>query len=949
LTGRLERPYHGGEVGFDSLEGAAMSGRLARCVLAAGLLALPHPLLAQTTGSIRGEVADSANVHLAGAVVTLTGEPIRGAERTAVTGATGTFLFTGLPTGLYTLRAELGGYAPLELKDVRVQINTTTSVPFVLAPMEAIQEVMTVTSEAPLISLTGSQVGNNYSADFIEDLPTGRNMWDLVSVSPGMSQTTQYGDRQVAFGSNIQSNSWNVDGLDVSAPETGSAWWYINPDTIAEIQVLGIGAPAEFGNMMGAAFNIVTKSGTNDFEGGFNAFYQADSLTDDNVTLGDADHPHFTRTKYHDLTLTAGGPIKQNRAWYFASAETLRDAIAIPGVDPDFAPENRADRFDAKLDLSITPSHQLSAKYHYEDWALPESGSAFVAPSAAGFESGTNPAWGLGLTSVLGSKNLFEFHYAGWWSDDFWRSQTGSTEPPFVDYSPPGGGPPVYSGGVLFPFDYVTYLHQFNAKLSHFADDFIQGDHDFKFGVQYSYGSAETDIFAGLGGSYYYHYVYEGYYGSYSNYYKYTFTPFRYGAKQTAASAFVDDSWQINDRLTLNLGVRYDRQNGRIPSYPRLDDDGDETAVALPEIDDVVDWQNVSPRLGFAWVATADQKTVVRGSFGVYVDGNVSGNWNYPPPGIPPTRIFQLDEETGEYDLLVAEIATDEFAIDPDLEAPRTLQYALGVDRQLGASWAVGAQLVYKDTDNLVGWEVLDDGVYEPFEFVDEETGRVFQLVNIVEFPTVRKGNRPGPGSLAPDEEYHQEYEALLLTAQKRFARGWSLMGSYTYSESTGLIPRMLSDTQFNPFYGSREGADPNNYLNADQLLQGDRKHMFRVQGNFTLPWGLELAGALNVQSGRPYSRQARVPLDQGLTTIIVEPASDDRRLPSTALIDLALGKRITLPHDVVLKLDAQVFNLLNEDSHQFWETLVLAPGDTFVESEWVLPRRVMLRLGVEF
>ncbi len=709
--------------------------------------------------------------------------------------------------------------------------------------------------------------------------------------------------------------------------------------------MLGIGAPAEFGNMTGAAINVVTKSGTNKFQGGVNAFYQYDSMTDGNVEV---DGVGFSRDRYHDLTLSAGGPLKTDRAWFFAAAETVRDAISQPGVDPDFAPENSADRYDVKLDLRLSDSHQLSAKYHFEDWAIPESGSAFIAPEATGFESGTNPAWGFSYTGVLSAATLVEARYAGWWGDDEWRSITGSTDSPFVDFSPPDGGPTVYSRGVPFPFDYETSRNQIDVKVSHYTEDLLGGDHDLRFGIQFNEGSAETDVFAGFSGGYYYRYEY---YPGYPYYYRYTFTPFRYGADQESWAAFADDSWQVTDRLTLNLGLRYDRHDADIPSYPRLDENGNETGESLPAVGNVIDWEHFSPRLGFAWVATADQKSVLRGSFGVYRDGNVSGNWNYPPPAVPPTQTFLLNPETGEYELLFEDL-TEQFEIDPGLEAPRTLQYALGFERQFGSSWAAGVQLVYKDTDNLVGWEILGDGEYSTFLYTDPDTGQTFELVEFDEegAPTLRKGNKPGEGSLAPPGAgYEQEYRALLLTLERRFAGRWSLLGSYTWSESEGLIPRMQSQDQFNPFYGSREGSDPNHFINADQLLQGDREHMFRVQGNVTLPWDMEVTGVVNLQSGRPFNRQTRVPLSQGLTTFIVEPASDDDRLPSAALIDLALGKRFQLSQGLELKLDAQVFNLLNDDSPQYWETLVLGPGDRYTQSDWVLPRRLVLRVGLEF
>ena len=206
-----------------------------------------------------------------------------------------------------------------------------------------------------------------------------------------------------------------------------------------------------------------------------------------------------------------------------------------------------------------------------------------------------------------------------------------------------------------FPFDYETSHDQADAKLSYFADDFLGGGHDFRFGVQYSRGSAETDVFAGFNGGYYYRYEY---YPGYPYYYRYTFTPFRYGAEQESWAGFADDSWRVNDRLTLNLGVRYDRHTGWFPDYPRLDENGVPTGETIPGIDDVVDWTHVSPRLGFAWVATGDQKTVVRGSFlhephqkidAVDLDGDLrhrtpgwTEDWNPTIPrglgATPPTR-----------------------------------------------------------------------------------------------------------------------------------------------------------------------------------------------------------------------------------------------------------------------------------------------------------------------
>jgi outer membrane receptor protein involved in Fe transport len=929
-------------------------------LLSTAFVALALPLGAQTTtGSIRGDVADADGAPLPGVTITVTGE--RGVERVVVSGENGRYRVSAVTPGTYSVQAALQGMTTQTVDAVRVTIGGYATLDF--AMRTELSEEITVTSEAPLIDLRSSEAATNFDAEFVEDLPTRRNFWDMVALSPGISASTEYSSRQAAFGSGTSSNSWNVDGLNVTAPETGAAWWYINPETIEEIQVLGIGASAEFGNMTGAAINVVTKSGGNEFAGNFNAFYQSDDLTDTNVELPDTPFPAYVRDEYENYTLTFGGPIKQDKAWFFAGLEYYNDVETLPGADPAFPATYYWERYDAKFDWSLAEGTKLDAKYHYEDYSYDSSADAFVAPSARGVEFGTNPAWGLGLSHMLNEKNLIEFHYAGWQGDDFWHSQTGSTEDAFVDFNPPGGGPTLVSGGLAYPYDYELEMHQADVKMSSYADDFLGGDHDFRFGVQYSYGSADTVSKAGSGGDYYGHYTYEAYsYYTYEYYtadyfYKYTFTPFHYGAEQESYSAFVQDSWRVNDRFTLNLGVRYDQHDGRIPDYERLDPDGNGTGVTIPGRDSVIDWTLVSPRLGFAWTLGEEAPTVLRGSAGLYYDGNVSGNWNYPPPEAPPALYFPCegpppttcDSEPG----FVIDVA--QIGVDPDLDPPKSTQFALGAERQITSTMAAGIELVYRETEDLIGWEILDDGIYEPVLFVDPFTGREYTLLNICDdgcrAPTIRKGNRPGAGSLAPENEYSSEYKAAILTFRKRPSNGWSLQGSYSWSRSEGLTPRPRLQTQGDPFYATLSGSDPNEWLNSKQLLQADREHMFRLQGNVDLPWTMELTGTLNWQSGRPYNRQFQVTglLDQGATTIILDPNSDDRRLPSTFVLDLGLGKRWKLGDRVTLKTDLQVLNVTNEDAHQFWVSQVLDEGESYVKDSFVYPRRGMIRIGIEF
>ena len=130
---------------------------------------------------------------------------------------------------------------------------------------------------------------------------------------------------------------------------------------------------------------------------------------------------------------------------------------------------------------------------------------------------------------------------------------------------------------------------------------------------------------------------------------------------------------------------------------------------------------------------------------------------------------------------------------------------------------------------------------------------------------------------------------------------------------------------------------------------------MFQFQGSFELPWKLIGTTTYSFMSGKPYSRQLVVglrssasPLAQGGQRVIAVPASDDNRLPDQNNFDVALGRRFDVGA-VQLKLDLQVFNVFNEDTHDWWDTLQVPADEEYVPSGYLFPRRVMIRFGLEF
>jgi hypothetical protein len=914
---------------------------------------------AQTTGSIRGVVTDTNDRPLPGAIVTLNNDTLIGQARTTYTNELGVFRFPSLSLGTYSVEVKMEGFETVTAPKVEVSVQATAVVPIQMKFSMKAQDI-TVIGETPIVNVTDAGFSTNYTNELLQEVPTQRSMTDLMQVAPGISPGVgdSYLDRAVAFGSNVQSNSWNVDGLDISSPESGSVQWTVNPDLIQEIQVVGVGAPAEYGNHLGGVFNVVTKKGGNQFHGGASYYYQSDSLTGTNVELDPEDVRcgencnTFNRIKYDNFSSQLGGPILKDKLSFFAGFEYWRDARTNPGISPAFAPINKKDKYDLKLTSSLGEKHEVNGFFHYEDWELPWEPSYNYTFSALPDVQGSNPAWGGNWTSTLSNNFLLDLNYAGWWSDSVKDSRTDNIDDPFLDYTPPDGSRIThYSGGVFAPSDNLAWKSQVRAKATYYAQNFLNSEHEFRFGVQYSYASVLTNYGIGPNGFYTYNY-----FGSLYRAYQ---DPFQYGGINKDLGFFVDDTVTASDKITLNLGVRFDHNTGHMPEFeiltvgqPSVSPAGNfaKAGQKTSEVN-VLNWNLISPRLGIVYQPGGDGRSIIQGSFGVYYDHNVSGNWDYPPPALDNLEVYSFNPNTREYDIPLPNRPQKIVAINPDLKAPRTLQYSLGYERQIGESMAFGTQYVYKTTKDLVGWEILG-GEYEGVTFPDPYNGNPFTLLNITGSPIFRKGNDPGDFPGSENLNYTQQYHGLIFTFDKRLSKSWSLAASYTWSRSTGLNPQMFFQGQGNPFPTSNEGSDPNNYINSEGRLQGDRPHMFRVLSYFqNLPGDLHASVNADFSSGKHHVRVSRTPanlLNQGPVIVIMQRGY---RISPIQAIDLNVGRRFDLGQKFIIRVDGTIFNLLNSDNELgLLPPLRLLPTQTeFTAFNWTQPRRLQIRLGFEF
>ena len=166
----------------------------------------------------------------------------------------------------------------------------------------------------------------------MESAPQRRfTFFDLINQAAGVSPATSTSSRSSAFGSSTTENSYQLDGTDFTAPSTGAAWPWPNTDAIEEVQVLALGASAEYGNVQGAVFNVVTRQGSNEFHGDGNVYFQCPGpdRAQYRPTMQDGGEPYH-RDEFKDTTWQLGGPIKKDKFWFFGSFQYRRTPSRSP-------------------------------------------------------------------------------------------------------------------------------------------------------------------------------------------------------------------------------------------------------------------------------------------------------------------------------------------------------------------------------------------------------------------------------------------------------------------------------------------------------------------------------------------------------------------------------------------------------------------------------------------
>jgi hypothetical protein len=762
-----------------------------------------HSAYSQTVffGKLTGTITDDTGEFLPGVTVEASGEALITGARSTVTSAKGVYVFLNLPVGRYTITATLEGFKSVIQEDVIISAGMAITINLVME-LGDIEEQITVIGASPVVDSKSSTIATNIMDEMLDKLPTGRDaFYDLSLSTPGMApqgKDASWLPSPTAYGSQSNENVFLINGVNTTNPRLAAqgSMVAVNYNAIEEVRVIALGSKAEYGNFTGVAIDVLTKSGSNEFHGnvalytilGKPAINQPertdyDILPTEEVDLGTWGEESLFISAGDDIiryqeeeyegNFTLGGPIIKDKVWFYAGADYIKSETKTP-----FWPVlNRYwGRFgDIKITAEPLTNHRAWVAYHYEN--NKGDGTNWSPYSDPTMTYGTGS-----ITHAISSqwqwlatgKTIFTAKYLGFWRDDQpFIPDDAPDHPGYINW---------WKWNVVLingAFPYVeaqkSSRHTVQADVSHYAEDFL-GEHDIKFGVQYTVGRGNW-----MGGYFhgYVNFVYPAPWTQNINYMKSWYgatglvmynrqthlNPFLTVRTSDSLGLFLDDQWSPTKRLTFNFGLRFDRMtakygDGKVyeqPSTPEGINDPPPVLRDREGTDNVFDLSTIAPRIGITYALTSDMKTVFRANYGRYfmplnteylrrfgpdmplaeyhwiyynvpfelVDLN-GNNYVDPEEVDPATRLLHGDQYRDDSlrpSWLPAIEEVDyswRLYVADDLKAQYTDQFTVNLERELFADFSASLTYIYKYTSNiLVQWPL------------NRETGQEFQYERV--------------------------------------------------------------------------------------------------------------------------------------------------------------------------------------------------------------------------
>ena len=959
-------------------------------LLAIALMFAVSAFAQSNTGSITGVVTDPNGAVVPNATVTVTNQGTN-EKRTVQADGEGRYEVPSLPTGIYTVEASSSGFQATSLKDLRLAVgeraraDVALSASGVSAVVEVIDQTRTDTETAT--------IGDTIPEARITDNPVnGRDFTQLLATVPGSVQTTNQFQTSInGIPSTFGGTSVLVDGIDAGRIDLNgtsnvlgrveSRVNRVSMDSIQEIQVLEQNYSAQYGQALGAVINPITKSGGNEFHGSVFEFYRNEALDANDFFNNAAGFPR-SELSLNQFGGNVSGPIKRDKLFFFTNYEGVRqtrgtlftaltptqafrnlvpvaaqpllatlplptepffrDVNGVPTLDPNVGVYQeqkngklREDTGSVKIDWLHTESSQFSARYNIND-------------------SKTTTPYGVGTDQIADATlrvQLFKL------SHNFTFNPTTVNEFGFgINHNATDVG----AGSSTLPIVGFTFGDQaianpgpaqFDQKRTgtvyHFLDtlSFVRGNHSLKAGMDIRLNRRtalsrvqETLQYTGLVSG-----------DSLDVLNNIPFIVSRGGHPELEYanenfSFFFQDDWKAHPRLSLNLGLRYDVSTVSREKEGRLQNFDPETLTYSPLGEKIhnVDKNNFGPRVGFAFDVFGNQKTVLRGGYGIFYNRELPASFGSPHVNTFPTEsvdfiralfvcgiIPQYPVNPADYECSLPTA----FVIERDIDTAMAQHWSLSVQQDVG----IGTLQVGYVGNHVT--HLLTDGVVSPRNINRKDPSDPFGLTR----PINSMGDIFVVGGY-PQSNYH----AMQVNFKRNLSKGLRLNANYTWSHAIDDVVGFFQDYQ-DTFNARAERAS------SDQ----DVRHNFTFDAGYDVPlrdwfgggprWivdGWQLNTITQIRSGLPvtprvtggtfggFSRrpnyiegvdtrcpQFSLPECQFNVAAFVDPGAGNfgtagrniLRGPSFAQVDFSVFKNTRITENTALQLRVEVFNIFNK------------------------------------
>jgi hypothetical protein len=843
---------------------------------------LPAAALAQQTGTVSGAVFDRSGAMVAGATVSISGDPMPVARAT-VTSENGLYQFVALLPGTYRLVVEKAGVGRAT-RTVVVSVALDTQADFLLG---SLTEEVTVTATTPDVDLRSAEITFNHKRDFFQDLPLDRSYLGLLQLVPGLA------DNGSTIGPNgggaRQDNTYLMDGVSITNPLFGHLATEVNELDIVELTVKRGAVSAAFGRSGGFISNAVSRSGTNRLSGN----YRLEAIP--NEWIKESTKTIRSTTDRWVNSVSAGGPIRPNRAFFYASgrffrSQSTRSANAF-GPLPD-RKEHTTELF-GKVTAQFGPSHSVNASYRHRPTTVDYAGiGASDSPAVGTNSEGTNRVVSVGYDWFVGPRTTIAVKYLH-------LDEQGETvavtdlgfQPPFDATNLPAMGQITVAGitvgGASLRLNRQNFsTDEVKASMSHFFDFGGMGHH-VRGGFGWSEGLEDLTRksngwgslgFVTVGGQQRIRATY------------YPEQPTQYSIGRTY-SLFVQDDLTLGSRLTANLGALFNRDDF-IQDIPGINLDPSSN-VQTGKFMGFGFGDEIQPRLGINYQLRKGQGDKVYANWGRYFALDQKSSARSLASG-------RLYTENADFNPLTSALISQTPApntvakrIDTNLEPPFMDEIVAGYATPLTDGWSLDVFFQYRDND----------------DFIED-------VPSILPNSTYVYTNDP----LAD-----RKYRTFGIELNRSLRDRWSMNVSYAWSRLYGnydqdYAGRGTSIGEAVIFNTSSLLNDGPGAFTDDRFRQGvlsqDRTHVYKILATWmpavldNLSVGVYVRG----QSGTPWEARG-LPWSSGATYLrYLEPAGTNRN-PFWTNVDLLLKYGVRLDARRAVRLEARILNVFDQET----------------------------------